>query len=194
MLPILSCNRQCALYAGGLSGTFRCVVGSVWFAEYSRGGQARSQRDNLLQRMISETVDSVQWDDPAHGDWCVNGRELNVWVDAIYLVIGVALERHKTVLEDACWPWPENDAQHIKLAELDTVLKGINLALQWQCKVLHVKTDSVCMHHWVLDTNWENASTYQSSNWNAYQKADEHSKKACGGVWVNCGCGIGSVI
>ena len=66
-----------------------------------------------------------------------------MWVYASSLVIGVALERHKTVLEDTCWLRPENDAQHINLAELDTVLKGINFALQWQCKVLHVTTDCV---------------------------------------------------
>ena len=52
--------------------------------------------------MLSKTVDSVRRDDPAHGDWCVDGRELNVWVDASSLAIGVAFERHETVLEDAC--------------------------------------------------------------------------------------------
>ena len=109
-------------------------------------------RDNLLQRMISETVDSVWRDDPANGDWCVDGWELKVLVIASSLAIGVALKRHETVLEDACWLQLENDAQHINLANLDAMLKGINLALQWQCKVLHVKIDSVCMHHWVSDT------------------------------------------
>ena len=54
-------------------------------------------RDNFLQR-ISETVDSVQRDDPAHGDWCIDGQELNMWVDASSLATGVALERHETVL------------------------------------------------------------------------------------------------
>ena len=92
-------------------------------------------------------MDSVRQDDSAHRNWCVDGRELNVWIDARSLAIGVALERHETVLEEACWLQPENDAKHINLAKLDAVLKGINLALQWQCKVLHVKTDSVCVHH-----------------------------------------------
>ena len=87
-------------------------------------------RDNLLQRMISETVDSVRRDNPDHGNRGVDGWELNVWIDASSLAIGVALEKHETVLEDACWLRPENDAQHINLAELDTMLKGINLALQ----------------------------------------------------------------
>ena len=57
----------------------------------------------------------------------------------------LALERYKTVLEDACWLQPENSAQHINLVELDAVLKDFNLALQWQSKVLHVKIDSVCV-------------------------------------------------
>ena len=40
-----------------------------------------------------------------------------------------------------------NDAAHINLAELDAVL-----ALQWGVKVLHVRTDSLCVYHWVSDT------------------------------------------
>ena len=60
-------------------------------------------RGALLQCMMSETLRSVQRDDPAYGDWCAERQELNVWVDASSLVIGVALERHEAVLEDACW-------------------------------------------------------------------------------------------
>ena len=47
-LLILSHDRQCSLYVGGLSGTFRCVVGSVWLAEFSRGGQELGWRDKGL--------------------------------------------------------------------------------------------------------------------------------------------------
>ena len=108
-------------------------------------------RDALLQRMVSETVRSVQRYDPAHGDWYTEEQELNVWADANSLAIRVALEKHKSILEDACWLCPENDAWHITLAQLDAVLKGINLALQWQSRVLHIKTDSVCVYHWVSD-------------------------------------------
>ena len=56
------------------------------------------------------------------------------------------------MLEDACWLQPEAYTQHINLAKLDTLLKGINLAFQWQGKVLHVKTDSVCVYHWISDS------------------------------------------
>ena len=51
----------------------------------------------------------------------------------------------------------------------------------------------VCAPLGIGHSDWENASVYQSSHWNAYQKVAEHFKKACGGVLVDCGCGIGSV-
>ena len=35
-------------------------------------------RDTVLQRMMSEIIESVQQDDPACGDWCVDSKELNV--------------------------------------------------------------------------------------------------------------------
>ena len=72
----------------------------------------------------------------------MTGQDINVWVDASSLV----------VFEDACWLPPANDAQYINLAELDAALKGINLVLQWKCKVMHLKTDSVSVYHWLVDT------------------------------------------
>lgn len=53
---------------------------------------------------------------------------------------------------DACWLCPENDVQHINVAELGAVLKGVNVALQWKAIELHLFTDSVCDHGWVFDT------------------------------------------
>ena len=45
-----------------------------------------------------------------------------------------------------------NDAAHINLSGLDAVLKGINLALLLGVKILHVRTNSLCVYHWVSDT------------------------------------------
>ena len=69
--------------------------------------------------------------DPAQGEWCINGEEMNIWVDTSTLALGVLLEKDGIVLEDACWLWPTNDARHINLAELDAVVKDVNLVLQW---------------------------------------------------------------
>ena len=41
---------------------------------------------------------------------------------------------------------------HINLVELDVALKGVNLALQWEVTVLHLITDSRCVHRWISDT------------------------------------------
>ena len=53
------------------------------------------------------------------------------------------------ILEDACWLRPTNDAQHINLT--DVTVKGLNLALQWQVRIVHLHTDSVCVYHWLTD-------------------------------------------
>lgn len=89
--------------------------------------------------MMFETIDAVKRDDPAREDWCVDGRELNVWVDSSSLTTGVVLERRGTVLEDACWLQPENDAQH-KFRRTGHHAERHNLARQ-----RHMKTDSVCV-------------------------------------------------
>ena len=45
------------------------------------------------------------------------------------------------------WLHRGNDAQHINLAELDAMQKGLNLALQWQSRIVHLHTDSLCVYH-----------------------------------------------
>ena len=107
--------------------------------------------DAALQSMMTETVARVTHDDPVQGNWCVDGNEFTVWVDASSLALGVALVVDEFIIEDACWLWPENDSRHINLAELDATLKGVNLALQWQAKVVHIVTDSACVHRWITD-------------------------------------------
>ena len=31
-------------------------------------------------------------------------------------------------------------------------LKGVNVALMWEATILHLHTDSVCVHKWITDT------------------------------------------
>ena len=53
-------------------------------------------------------------------DLWVQGKEINVWVDASSLLIRVLLKKNRAVVKDACWLRPVNNAAHINLAELDT--------------------------------------------------------------------------
>ena len=90
-----------------------------------------------------------RWSNTRRLHWCIDGNKFTVWVDACSLAMKVALGVNGAIIEDDCWLWPENDARHINLAELDAILKGINLALQWQARVLHIDTDSVYTHQWI---------------------------------------------
>ena len=94
--------------------------------------------------MIREVVARVRQEDPVRGKWCVNGDELGVWVDASSIATGVSLEHDGAAVKDASWLRKERDTQHINLAELDAVLKGVNKALMWKATILHLHTDSVC--------------------------------------------------
>ena len=64
------------------------------------------------------------------------------------LTTSVSLVYDRAVVEDACWLRPEKDSQHINLAELDAIIKGIN----WKTTTLHLFTDSACVHKWISDT------------------------------------------
>ena len=38
------------------------------------------------------------------------------------------------------------------MVKLDATLKGFNLVLQWQAKVVHVYTNLLCVYHWLTNT------------------------------------------
>ena len=38
---------------------------------------------------------------------------------------------------------------HINMAELDTVVKGLNLALTWEMKCIKITTDSSTVRQWI---------------------------------------------
>ena len=103
-------------------------------------------QDPMLRWMLDEIVMRSSQTDPARGDWCADGQEVTVWVDASSLAIGVAIEYDGAIIEDASWLRPVHADKHINLAELDAVLRGINLALHWKASVIHLRTDSACMH------------------------------------------------
>ena len=84
--------------------------------------------------------------DPAQGDWSVDGCEVTVWIDASSLATGVVVESGESLIEEACLLRLARRNKHINLAELDAMLRGINLALQCKVNVLHLKTNSVCLH------------------------------------------------
>ena len=54
-------------------------------------------------QMLSDIVAQLAQKDPVQGDWCVDGCEVTVWIDASSLVTGVVVESGESLNEDACW-------------------------------------------------------------------------------------------
>ncbi|KFD46110.1 hypothetical protein M513_13005 [Trichuris suis] len=106
--------------------------------------------DDELRTLLLEIAAEVNVRDPARGRWDVSGKEARVWVDASSLAVGVALEVGGSIVEDAAW-LRRDEACHINMAELDAVIKGLNLALSWQMNVIELMTDSSTVHRWISD-------------------------------------------
>ena len=100
--------------------------------------------------MISEMIEMIHGEDPVQGEWQVsNSKSGKVWCDASDLALGVVVEIGGVVVEDAAWLRKKKDYNHINVAELEGVLKGINLAVKWGLKDIQVITDSVTVHRWI---------------------------------------------
>ena len=103
-----------------------------------------------LREMLTEVVERVKRNDPVGGRWDVNGNKARVWVDASSLATGVLLEVDGATIEDASW-LRSNASSHINMAELDAVIKGLNVALAWDLKSVELMTDSSTVHRWITD-------------------------------------------
>ena len=108
--------------------------------------------DETRDRM-REVVSEVQKNDPVTGMWQVPKVETGiVWTDASDLAMGVMLEIEGVVAEDGTWMRKRDDYNHINVAELEAVLKGVNLAVNWGLKRIIVRTDSETVEGWVKTT------------------------------------------
>lgn len=100
--------------------------------------------------MIKEVIERVKLDDPVRGSWCVPGVKHGVvWCDASKIATGVVLEINGKIAEDAAWLRKKDDFSHINVAELEAVLKGINMAIKWGLESVEVRTDSATAGAWV---------------------------------------------
>lgn len=100
--------------------------------------------------MIEEVISRVCKEDPVRGHWRVANVNMGrVWCDASSLALGVVLEIADVVVEDAAWLRKSDDVGHINVAELEAVLKGVNLAVKWGLKSLQVMTDSLTVVGWL---------------------------------------------
>ena len=100
--------------------------------------------------MMQESVQKVREKDPAAGRWNVDDGEATVWTDASSLALGVVVIVDSQAVEDACW-LRSDDSSHINMAELDALTKGLNMAITWDMRTVHLRTDSLTVYRWVSD-------------------------------------------
>ena len=92
---------------------------------------------------LAEVIARVGREDPVQGQWLVpRGSAGVVWCDASSIATGVLLEIGGVVAEDAAWLRKKDDYGHINIAELEAVVRGVNLALKWGLREIEVVTDS----------------------------------------------------
>lgn len=114
--------------------------GTTWEDEI--GDKVRGWLKDVLRRLREK--------DPARGAWkAATDGDCKVWCDASSLAVGVVIEMSGKVVEDASWLRKKDDGAHINVAELDAVLKGINLALKWDVKSMVLYTDSATVNGWL---------------------------------------------
>ena len=132
-------------------GWLRAAVGYV----KRRASQSTTRWDDVatdpvVVTCLREVMVRLKTDDPVRGRWDVVGKSATLWVDASMLAYGATLEVGGEVIEDASWLRKECTS-HINMAELDAVVKGLNLALTWEMTTVEVMTDSATVHRWIED-------------------------------------------
>lgn len=157
VLPKSLTRRELFSVCGKLVGHYP-VAGwlRVACSYIKRKAEGISWNDNVgeyAMSMIKEVMDQVKSADPVRGRWSVNKTTCgSVWCDASSIAIGVLLEIGGEAVEDASWLRKKCDYNHINVAELEAILKGVNLALKWDLREITVITDSSTVYGWVNAT------------------------------------------
>ena len=65
------------------------------------------------------------------------------------VALGVVLEIDGWIAEDGAWLRKTDDIAHINLTELDAVVKGVSVAINWNVKRITIMSDSRSVVYWL---------------------------------------------
>ena len=131
-------------------------VACSFVKRHAEGKKWTDYVDDSTTKRLKEIVERVNGDDPVKGRWQVPKTDKGkVWCDASDLALGVVVEIEDAVVEDAAWMRKKDDHSHINVAELEAVLKGINLGVKWGMRDITILTDSATVCGWVKTTMTE---------------------------------------
>lgn len=134
-----------------VAGWLRVVSGYIQRQVASESLEWDAPISNDLKQLILEVDQRLRSEgDPVGGNWLVDdSAPMKVWADASAIAIGVTLEVENREIEDAAWMRPKDDPKHINCAELDAVIRGLNMALRWGRRDILIMTDSSTVYGWL---------------------------------------------
>ena len=147
-------KRELFSVCGKLVGHYPVVgwlrIACSFVKRHSEGSKWNDYIGDRAQFMIEDLVERVRTNDPVGGRWCVDkARTGKIWCDASSLAMGVVVEIGGVTVEDGAWMRKADDYHHINVAELEAVLKGINLGIKWGLQDMVVMTDSATVYGWI---------------------------------------------
>ncbi|KAI0983140.1 hypothetical protein GJ496_005970 [Pomphorhynchus laevis] len=106
--------------------------------------------ENVMKLIENLTV-KFREHDPVQGKWRIEetSNSVSIWCDASSVAVGVVVELNGNVIEDASWLRKMDDDTHINLAELEAVIKGVNIAISNKFSKIKILTDSSSVRAWV---------------------------------------------
>ncbi|XP_065658274.1 uncharacterized protein LOC136082778 [Hydra vulgaris] len=147
-------RRQIFSWCGQLTGHFPIANWLRPSCSYLKRVSSSCGWDSLVNeraiKLVSSLNEILTKEDPVHGSWNVkNISEATVWCNASSLAVGTVLEVAGEIVEDCSWLRKQDDTAHINLAELEAVIKGINLATKWGFECITIKCDSATVVGWL---------------------------------------------
>ncbi|KAI0977712.1 hypothetical protein GJ496_005711 [Pomphorhynchus laevis] len=109
--------------------------------------------ENVMKSIENITV-KFREHDPVQGKWRIEetSNPVTIWCDASSVAVGVVVELNGNVIEDASWLRKMDDDTHINLAELEAIIKGVNIAISNKFCKIKILTDSSSVRAWVACT------------------------------------------
>ena len=125
-------------------------IACSFIKRHSEGQKWDDTVDKRVTIWLRQVLEHVSQADPVQGCWAVpHVDEGWVWCDASSLATGVVLQIGEVIAEDAAWLRKKHDAAHINVAELDSMIQGLNMAIRWCLKMVSVVTDLATVHSWL---------------------------------------------
>eukprot|EP00794_Sanderia_malayensis_P011566 gene11567-12761_t len=158
VMPDILTRRELFSICGKLTGHYPVAgwlsVACSYVKKQAQGTQWENFAGKETEYMLRDILERINKEDPVTGVW--HARKNNnggIWYDASSLAFGVLLEINGVTVEVAAWLRKKDDFNHINVAELEAeleaVLKGINLALKWSLTEVEFKTDSATLVGWI---------------------------------------------